>query len=166
MRRKRGSVTVEFTLVGIPLIFALISVVEISRGMWIYDTEAFAISQGARYAVVHGADCTQNGNTCTATVGIIATVIANNGVGLVPSNWNVTLVSASGNNNIPCNPLSSCLSNVAIWPPSPDNAQGTSVAITATYPFASALAMIFPGAKPVTFGTVSLPAYSKQVIQF
>jgi Flp pilus assembly protein TadG len=166
MRRKRGAVTLEFTLVGIPVIFTLISVAEMSRGMWIYHNETYAVSQGARYAVVHGLDCTQNGNTCTMTVGNIANVLANSGIGLLPSRWNVTLVSASGNNDVTCNPLSSCLGNNTVWPPSPDNAQGANVAISATYPFTSALSMLFPGTKPVIFGTYNLPAYSKQVIQF
>jgi len=166
MGRKRGAATIEFTLVGIPLIFALISTVEMSRGMWIYDSETYAVSQGARYAVVHGLDCTQNGNTCTTTVGSIANVLANGGVGLLTSKWNVTLVSASGTNNITCNPLSNCLSNNTVWPPSPDNKQGSIVAVSATYPFASALFMFFPGSKPVKFGTYNLPAYSQQIIQF
>jgi hypothetical protein len=166
MRRKRGAVTLEFAMVGIPLIFALISIEEISRGMFIYDSQVSAINKGVRYTVVHGADCTQNGNTCTTTVGNIATVIANNGVGLVPDNWDVKLISASGSNNVTCNPLSNCLSNNTVWPPSPDNAQGASVAISATYPFTSALSMFFPGAKPVKFSTTSLPAYSQQFIAF
>jgi Flp pilus assembly protein TadG len=156
----------EFALVGIPLIFALISIEEMARGMWIYHSQTYAVSQAARYAVVHGQDCAQNGNTCTMTVGSIATTLANAGVGLAPSQWDVTLVSASGSNNVTCNPLSSCTSNATVWPPSPDNAAGTSVAIKATYPFPTAMSMFFPGAKFVQFGTYNLPAYSKQVIQF
>jgi Flp pilus assembly protein TadG len=166
MRRKRGSVTVEFTMVGIPLIFVLISIVSISYGMWIYHTQTDAISRGTRYVVVHGSDCTASGNTCTTTVGKIATAIAAGGVGLSSSQWDVTLVSASGANNVTCNPLSSCLTNTEVWPPSPDNEPGTSVAISATYPFTSALSMFFPGTAPVKFGTFNLPAYSKQIIQF
>jgi Flp pilus assembly protein TadG len=166
MKRRRGSVTVEFTMVGIPLIFALISTVEMSRGMWMYHNQTFAIHQGVRYAIVHGADCAATGNSCTATVANIATVIANNGVGLVPSSWDVSLISASGNNNVTCNPLSSCLTNNAVWPPSPDNAVGTNVSISATYPFSSALMMFFPGTSPTQFATYNLPAYSKQTIQF
>ena len=38
--RERGTTLLEFTLVGIPLIFLLISTVEISRGMWQYHTLA------------------------------------------------------------------------------------------------------------------------------
>lgn len=165
-RKTRGSATIEFTLVGIPLIFALISVEEMARGMWMYETESSAVAQAVRYTVVHGANCSANGNTCTATVGNIASVIATCGIGLASSQWNVTLISASGSNNVTCNPLSNCLTNSTVWPPSPDNAQGASVAISATYPFTSALAMLFPGAKPVTFSTYNLPAYALQVMQF
>jgi Flp pilus assembly protein TadG len=166
MRRRRGSVTVEFAMVGIPLIFALISTVEMSRGMWMYHNQAFAVHQGVRYAVVHGASCAATGNSCTVTVGNITTVIANNGVGLAPSSWNVSLISASGNNNVTCNPLSSCLTNSTVWPPSPDNKVGTNVAISSTYPFASAIMMFFPGSKPTQFATYNLPAYARQTIQF
>jgi Flp pilus assembly protein TadG len=166
MRRKRGGVTVEFTMVGIPLILALISTIEMSRGMWMYHTQTYAINQGARYVVVRGADCAATGSSCTATVGNIASVIANSGVGLLPSRWSVTLVSASGANNVTCSPLSSCLTNSTVWPPSPDNALGTNVAISASYPFSSAMLMFFPGSSPVHFGSYNLGAYSKQTIVF
>ena len=166
MRNQRGSVTVEFALVGIPLVFALISTVEMSRGMWMYDTQAHAINEAVRYVVVRGQHCTSSGNTCGATVGQIATHIASVGVGLASANWNVTLYSNSGTNNVTCNPLSNCLSNSAAWPPSPDNAVGSYVAISGSYPFNSALAMFWPGVKPVTFGAYNLPAYAKQTIQF
>jgi len=166
MRRRKGAVTLEFTLVGIPLIFALISTVEMARGMWIYHSEAYAVNAGVRYVVVHGAGCTATGNSCSVTVGNIATAIANAGVGLAPSQWNVTLLSASGLNNQTCNPLSSCTSSSTVWPPSPDNAQGNGVAISATYPFNSALSMFFPGTKPTNFSNYNLPAYAQQLIQF
>jgi len=166
MRRQKGSVTVEFTLVGIPLIFSLISIVEISRGMWIYHTEAYAVHRATRYIASHGAGCSQSGNSCTVTVGSIANTLAGAGVGLAPSEWNVTFYSASGTNNQTCNPLSSCQSNSAAWPPSPDNTEGVGIAISGSYPFKSALAMLFPGARPTAFGTFNLPAYSQDLIQF
>ena len=53
---EKGSSMVEFALVGIPLIFILISIFEISRGMWMYETVAHAVREGARYAAVHGQD--------------------------------------------------------------------------------------------------------------
>jgi Flp pilus assembly protein TadG len=166
MRRQRGAVTLEFTLVGIPLIFALISIVEMARGMWIYHAQEYAVNAGARYIVVHGSGCSVSGNSCTVTVGNIATTIANAGIGLVPSQWNVTLYSASGTNNQTCNPLSSCLSSSTVWPPSPDNSEGVGVAVKGSYPFQSALAMFFPGTKPTQFGTFNLPAYAQHLIQF
>jgi Flp pilus assembly protein TadG len=166
MRNRKGSVTVEFAMVGIPLIFALISTVEMSRAMWMYQTQAYAINVGARYAAMHGAGCAASGNSCTTTIGSIATVISNAGVGLIPSSWNVTLYSASGSNNQTCNPLSSCLTNTTVWPPSPDNTEGEGIAITGSYPLNSALAMFFPGTKPTNFGSYNLPAYAQHLIQF
>jgi len=70
-----GQSLVEFTLVGIPLIFVLVSVFEVSRGMWIYHTLAHAVRDGVRYASVHGYNCTNNNNTCTVTMNQVAAVI-------------------------------------------------------------------------------------------
>src|SRR5690242_13216787 len=49
-----GQSLVEFTFVGIPMIFVLIGTFEISRGMWMYHTLAHAVRDGVRYASVHG----------------------------------------------------------------------------------------------------------------
>jgi len=70
-RRQCGQALVEFTLVGIPLIFVLISVFEISRGMWVYHTLAHSVREGVRYASVHGNNCATNGNTCVVNMGPI-----------------------------------------------------------------------------------------------
>ena len=45
-RAQRGATTIEMTLVGIPIIFLLISTFEISRGMWMYNTAATAVREG------------------------------------------------------------------------------------------------------------------------
>ena len=47
-RRKsqRGGSLIEFTFVGIPLMFVLISIFEASRGMWTYNLLAHAIKEG------------------------------------------------------------------------------------------------------------------------
>jgi len=165
MCKRKGSVVVEFTLVGIPLIFALISIVEMSRGMWIYHTQAYAVNEGVRYVVVHGADCTSGGNTCGVTVGQIASHIAAVGGGLNTSNWTVTLYSATSA-SVSCSPLSSCTTNTTVWPASPDNAVGASIAIAGSYTFNTSLAMFWPGTLPTKFGAFNLPAYAQQVIQF
>ncbi len=94
-RSKRyGAATVEMTLVGIPIIFTLISVFEMSRGMWMYQTLAYSVKAGVRYAIVHGASCDytlNNGiNSCIVGVADVAATIENAGVGLDPQNTLLT----------------------------------------------------------------------------
>jgi Flp pilus assembly protein TadG len=164
--RRRGSAILEFTLVGFPSIFLLISVVEISRGMWQYHTLARAVDKGSRLASIRGRGC-NNPNTCGVTVGNIATAISLGAIGLPADSFDVTLVSDSGQ-TINCRPLASCLSNATVWPPSAgnDNAPGRRVTVTATYPFRSALAMFWPGQDAVQFEAVTFPASSTQRILF
>jgi hypothetical protein len=64
----------EFVLIGIPVIFVLISIFEIARGMWTYHTMAYAVREGVRYASVHGKGCASP-NTCQVTIGQITSVI-------------------------------------------------------------------------------------------
>ncbi len=94
-RRERGSSILEFTLVGIPLIFVLISTAEIARGMWNYVKLAEAVKEGARFEAVHGRGCTSGGNTCGVTVAQVAQQVANHAIGLLPAQLNVALVSRS-----------------------------------------------------------------------
>src|SRR5436190_22902553 len=75
---QRGATTIEMTFVGIPLIFILISVFEISRGMWMYETAATAVREGVRFATVHGVNCVQDAgvpNQCDVTANDIVRVI-------------------------------------------------------------------------------------------
>ncbi len=155
---------VEFTLVAIPLMFVIISIFEMSRGMWNYHTLNQAVKVGARYASLHGAECTQDGNTCGGTVKLVAQQIANAALGLPPQVFNVTLISNSA--SVTCAPLSSCLSNSSAWPPAADNQDGLDIKIAATYPFRSALAMFWPGSRPMVFSSGTFGAYSRQTIQF
>src|SRR5689334_8095089 len=95
-RRQRGATTVEMTLVGIPIIFIMISIFEISRGMWMYHTAAHAANAGARYVIVHGVNCTAAatlGNTCTVTIANIAAKIKDSAVGLDPNTTTLTFTS-------------------------------------------------------------------------
>ena len=68
-RQRGGSTVIEFTLVGIPMIFVFISTFEMARGMWIYHSLAYAVKEATRYASVHGASCTTSPNTCGVTIG-------------------------------------------------------------------------------------------------
>jgi Flp pilus assembly protein TadG len=159
---------VEFALAGIPVIFVLFSTVQLGMAMWSYHTLAYAVRQGARLATFHGKGCTTNGNACTITVGAITTEISNNAPGIVPSQFNVTLTTASGATTT-CNPVSTCLSSSTVWPPAAnnDNAPGATVTISAMYVFPAALSMFWPGAgSGVSFGTIALPASTQQIIVF
>jgi hypothetical protein len=163
--KRAGEALVEFTLVGIPLIFILISTAEMSRGMWNYQTLAFGIRAGARYTAAHGQGCTAGGNTCSVTVSKVAHAIASAAVGLPPAYFNVVLTSASGA-SVSCTPVSNCFANNTMWPPVGDNTPGKDISISGTYTFNSALAMMWPGAGSVSFGTFTLSAWTRQPIQF
>jgi Flp pilus assembly protein TadG len=164
--RQRGNAVIEFTLVGIPLIFVLISVFEMARGMWIYHTLAYAIKEGTRYAIVHGSNCGISPNACQVTIGQIAQRIADAGVGLIPGDLSVTF-SSTTRATTTCPTLSGCFSDSTTWPQYPDNQPGLAIGITGTYPFQSALAMFWPGAgSGVSFGNVAFPATSQETIQY
>lgn len=167
-RERGGSTLIEFTLVGIPMIFVLISTFEMGRGMWIYHSVAYAVKEATRYASVHGATCTTSPNTCGVTVGNIATVLKNSGPALIPSQLTVTFTPSAGD---PINgTLASLLTNNTAWPPSSPagaNAIGQKVTIAAKYPFRSAISMFWPGtAAQGGPGLVYLPASSTDRIQF
>lgn len=161
---QKGNSLLEFTLIGIPLVFVLISIFELSRAMWNYHTMAYAVNEAARLAVVHGKGCSDSGNSCAIKVSDVAQRIAVSGIGLVRSNLNVTLSSASGNVN--CAPLSNCFTNTAVWPPASDNAAGMNIGVSAQYTFYSALAMLWPSAGSVPFGGITFSAFARQRIQF
>lgn len=163
-RRQAGNAVVEFTLIGIPLMFLLLSIVELSRGMWVYATMAHAIKEGTRYAIVHGQGCAQASTNCPVTLGAVATLIEHSAAGLDPGQFNVVL--NAGASSTSCTPLSNCLSNSGQWPASPNNSVGLPVKISGTYPFSSALSMFWPGTKSVAFAAVNLGAESQEEILF
>ena len=167
-RRQRGGSALEFTLVGIPLIFLIISTVELSRGMWIYHTLAYAVKEGTRYAVVHGQNCALPPNTCTVSIGNIATRIQSAGVGLSGTDLSLTFTQADGTATTCA--ASDCISTytTTAWPSSTSNAPGLKLKITGSYPFTSIIAMFWPGAgSPIGYlKTITLSANSRESIQF
>lgn len=172
---RRGNTVIEFTLIGLPLIFVLISIFEMARGMWLYTTLAHSVKEGVRYAIVKGNLCgTFPACLSTATVAGIAGQIRNAGTGLDPQDLQVTMRSVTPtpgglvvNGSVTCARLSDCLANNATWPPSPGNAPGVDrIEITATYPFRSMIVMFWPGAGGLHFGTFRLPASSMESVQF
>jgi hypothetical protein len=175
-RQKRlGQTLVEFTFVGIPVLFVLISIFEISRGMWIYHTLAYSVKVGVRYASVHGVNCvntTDNPNSCTVNIGpatapaagalpSIAYVIQQAAVGLQPTKTTLTF---NANGTITTCTMSTCAATQ--WPADPNNAVGKPIRIDIATPFTSALAMLWPGASPVKFSSGTLGASSQDYVQF
>jgi len=165
-RHTTGSAIMEFTLVGIPIIFLLISLFEVGRGMWTYHMVAASVKAGTRYASVHGLDCTIPPNSCLVTIGQIAGRIQQSGRGLLWDQLNLTFTPANGT-AVTCT-LDNCLSNTSTFPPLASNSPGIPIAISGTYPFRSIISMFWPGAghpagmfAATNFGTVS-----KEVIQF
>ena len=179
-RGRSGNAILEFTLVGIPVIFLLISIFEIARGMWLYHTLAYAVKEGVRFAIVNGEDCAAIPG-CPVTIADIANHIRLAAVGLADTELEITLTSMRQSasqgaviNGTPvnCAPLRACLSRTSqpadLWPPAGGNRPKVdTVLISGAYPFRSAIAMFWPGAGGgMQFGTFRLPASSMEVIQF
>src|SRR4051812_37453986 len=170
--RSRGSALLEFTLVGIPLVFVLISTVQLAFGMWLYHTLAYAARQGTRYAIVHGTNCSQNGNTYCVTISNIASQINKSAVGLDPNQMSVTLTPSHG--TAITDTLANLINNgtyaSTTWPPTSPagaNAVGQPVTISVLYPFNSGISMFWPGTRPMNSqGLIGLPASSTDLIQF
>jgi Flp pilus assembly protein TadG len=164
-RKQKGNAMLEFVLVGIPVIFVLISLFEISRGMWTYHTMAYAVREGVRYATVHGKGCASP-NTCQVTIGQITSVIQTAAIGLPASTTTVTFTPASGSAS--SDTMTNQLTSSTVWPPSGANAPTQNVKINLRYPFRTVLAVFWAGAgRPLNdSGTFYLVASSTEPIQF
>lgn len=177
-RGERGNQILEFTLIGLPLIFILFSVANMSFAMLTLHTMQEAVEQGARYVVTHGGTCSTGGNTCGVTVGNVASVIANSSPGISSSNLSVTLTvctagvstcPASGAVNVvTCNPLNSCLSNSTSWPSSSNNTPGGyDVIVSANATTNSPIFMYWPsGGTSVKIKSEKFSANSRQMLMF
>jgi hypothetical protein len=154
----------EFVLVGIPMIFIFISIVEVARGMWTYHTLAYAVREGVRYSTMHGKGCASP-NTCQVTIGTIAGVIKSAGVGLDPNTVTLAFTSASGTTT---DTMANQAASTTTWPPSGDNAPGQNVKIAAKYPFRTFLAIFWAGSGRGLndSGVFYLPASSTEPIQY
>jgi Flp pilus assembly protein TadG len=168
--QSKGASILEFSLIGIGMIFVVLSFFEVARGMWTYQTLAYAVREGARYASVHGKDCAPPYTPspgCQVTVSQIASVIKTAGPGVDANNTTVTLTPASG--TATSDTLANLIANYGTtdWPPSGAYAPGQTVQVTATYPFRTFLAMFWMGGHPVADSQVfTLGASSTETIQF
>lgn len=168
-RQSGGNSLIEFTLVGIPLIFVLISTFEMCAGMWLYHSLMFAAKEGTRYTIVHGVNCSRNGNTYCVTVSNVAAVINSAARGLDPNQMTVTLTPSQGSatTDTLANLMNSSTYSAMTWPPTGANTVGQPVTISVIYPFNSGVSMFWPGTKPTdALGRITLPASSTDLIQF
>jgi len=171
-RSRSGNATLEFTLVGIPLLFVLISTFEMARGMWIYHTLAYAVKEGARYTIVRGQNSPYQvplGGTGTGNLTGICNYIVQQGPGLIPHQLSLSFTSFSGT----LGPYTAdACPGAPVWPPNGndviDNGPGQQISITATYPFQSTIVMFWPGAggNGMQFPTFTFPAQASEVMQF
>lgn len=172
---RRGNAIVEFTLVGIPLLFVLFSIFEAARGMWQYVTLCHAVKDTTRFAVVHGDNCSSAGQACTVTVGQVATRFAQQGGGLNPSKVQIELragcLAGARYNGGACasvksGTLQSLLNDAAAWPDF--GAPGfESVEILATYQFQTPFALFWPGVGGTRAAdSFALQAVSREMVQF
>ncbi len=175
---RRGASIIEFTLVGIPVVFLLFSIFEMSRGMWMYHTMAAVVREGARFAAVHGNDCNLTPSNCATRIRDVAQRIQQFAVGIPPAE--ITNVRfATSTRTVTCPDLGSCLGAGSLgdtyWPAAPPGAAADSggeamwswVEVSAEYTFRSAIAMFWPGAgRGQTFGTFVFPASSREMIQY
>jgi Flp pilus assembly protein TadG len=175
-RRQSGNAMIEMTMIGIPIIFVLISIFEMARGMWIYHSLSHAVKEGTRYASVHGINCTTAPNNCGLFVSNIAAKIRDEAVGLESSRLQVRLCVNCGANaagmtdDTGLQTIDTLLSRTTVRWPDPT---GTGkllhnrITFTAQYPFDSALAMLAPmGGGQVRFGRFIFVATAAETIHF
>jgi TadE-like protein len=170
-RSRLGNATIEFTLVGIPLLCVLISTFEMARAMWIYHTLAYAVKEGARYTVVRGQNSPNQvglGGSTTGTLTPICNFIAQQGAGLIPHQLSLSFTSFSG--TLGPYTADACPS-APVWPPNGedalDNLPGQRITITASYPFQSSILIFWPGVNSGTiFPSFTFPAQASEVMQF
>lgn len=159
-------------MIGIGMIFVFLTFFEMARGMWTYQTLAYAVREGARYSSVHGKDCDHAlyaSANCQVTEAQIAQVVLSAGPGLDPANTILTLTAADGTATSASLTRFTTIASYAstTWPPTDSYAPGQVVQVSATYPFRTFLAMFWTGGRPLADSQVfTLGASSSEPIQF
>ncbi len=157
---QRGNSILEFALVCVPFLIALVGVIDLARGIWLYHTLANAVKTGARYAIVHGKTCADLSPSCAVSVAAVVQTVQKSGVGLDPAQLSLTLTSTSGDQI--CAPASSCGARAELWPAASEGQTGQTIMISGAYPFRAVLGMFWPGGAPA----FDLYASSQGTIQF
>lgn len=161
---RRGSTLIEFTLVGIPLIFIITSAMMVALAMWQFENLEYGSQSTARFVAMHGRLCAQNGTSCTTTVDDVAKFFATQTMALDPSKTQLTLTAATA--ATVCNPLNTCNGNLAQFPDSAHNGINFDVTVAATYPVVNPLGIFWPGNSGLGAATINLYGQSRQRIVF
>ena len=151
-------------MLGIPIICISLSIVMASLDMFQFHNLAWAVDSTARYISLHGAGCSQNGNSCTVTVGNIATYFEQQSLALNSGAAILKLTNNSGTVTT-CNPVSSCASTSTTFPDSSNNAESDNVTVSATYILKNPFFLYWPP-DSVSGGDYTVGATSQQMIVF
>jgi Flp pilus assembly protein TadG len=104
-RRQRGQSLVEFSLVLIPFLFILMGVVDLGRGIYIYNSVSQAAREIARAASVHPCTATGCADIAASTQ---ATAVKNTQKGLIPGLTDSGITASCTDINDVDKPLSEC----------------------------------------------------------
>ncbi|HEV2448482.1 MAG TPA: TadE/TadG family type IV pilus assembly protein, partial [Candidatus Sulfopaludibacter sp.] len=119
--RQRGSAMIEFALTGIPLLFIILSVIQMAIGMWHYHTIQYAVKEAGAYLALHGSSSGYcKSNTCE--IQNVASVLKSDAIGIPASSINVTFTPVSSNHSTTgtaysCR-LDNCVTDTTTWPAS------------------------------------------------
>jgi Flp pilus assembly protein TadG len=176
LNRERGSQTLEFTIIGIPLTFLLFSIANMCFSMLTLHTMQEAVEQGARYASTRGSTCSSTGNSCTVKIQQIADVIASAAAGINPAGIKVTFTPPTGGTTVTCSNLSTCTTvcspscdghRTLVWPDGVNNGPPNDIQISADCTLNAPMFMFWTGASGSTkINNTTFHAYSTQRLMF
>lgn len=157
-----GNALIEFSLLGIPIIFITIAIVAMGLNMWEFHNLAYATEATARYISMHGVNCQ---STCSLTIQASANFFETQALALDPSVVKVVFTDGSGPTT--CNPVNSCSTNTANFPSQSGayNAVGGDITVSATYLLKNPIALYWPPDRESS-GDFTVGAVSKQRILF
>jgi hypothetical protein len=153
--------------VGIFILFGMISIFDIARGLWMYHTLAQAVRDGTRYAIVHAG---RNVNPSTnvrlpgSTLADVLAVVRRSAIGIVPEELTLRFESAAG--VITCDPNCPGGALGQSWPPDGAAAANLEIQIQAIYPYRSLVVVYFPGMRGMNFGRYDLGSIARERIVF
>ena len=129
-------------------------------------TLSYAVEQTARYAALHGSDCSASGNSCTILRSDVATFFKGQALALAPAS--TTMIINDGSGAITCNPVTACPSASSVFPSSGHNSPSTPdlITIQATYPLVNPIFMFWPGAGTTSATQFTVGATSTQQVIF